>query len=152
MKNDKILGVIYPLSEEIIDRILLDKKDIFIKYPVHDLTKKSKIQLKEGIKLFLYKTKSKKDNKAPRLVCGEALIKKINYMFPNEILLKYSNRLMLRKDELKAYSKEREQKKLLVLQISNIRRYMKPKKIKKVIAMNSLFVTLKNKEELFNQN
>jgi hypothetical protein len=59
---------------------------------------------------------------------------------------------MLRKDELKAYSKEREQKKLLVLQISNIRRYMKQKKIKKVIAMNSLFVTLKNKEELFNQN
>jgi len=132
--NDKVTGVIFPLPINIAERILDKKKKIFIKYPTHNNTKKSKTKLKENIKLFIYISKFKGK------IFGEAIINKIDYLSINNIPKIYLKNLMLNYHELQKYSKGRENKKAVLLHLKGIKKYVKPKKIKVPITMAGRYV------------
>jgi len=137
-------GVIYPLPKKIIDNMLNNSKNIFIKFTSHEPTKKTILRIRPGYKLYLYQSESEKT------IVGEAVIKRIEYTSIKDILKKYIERIILSRKELIAYGNGRENKKLLTLHLSNLRRYNDPFKLKKSITMSGQFVTQENKCSLFN--
>jgi hypothetical protein len=141
--TENIIGVIYALPESVAKSIFLKKKDIFIKYLPHEPTKKTKIKIKKGDKVYIYISNKNKS------VGGEAEIKKIEYLDAREILKKYSNRLMISKEDLGKYSTGRKLKKAQVLEICNIRQYPKEMRVLIPITMQGFYVTDKNKSIIF---
>lgn len=136
--DEAILGVIYPVSENHFNRIEKGK-NIFIKFPVHEINKKSKINLKEGLKIYFYVSRSGIPSKY--LIKGEATISKLEYHNLDFIKEKYNKRIPVSFNELDEYSKGREQKKLMVFHLRDFRKYKKVVFIKKPITMNGLYVT-----------
>lgn len=143
MDNDQnIIGVIYPLPKNLIDRI--DKsKNIFIKYLPRVPTRKSySLKIREGIKLYIYRSGHNKT------IVTEAIIDKVELLFFDEIISKYKNRTIAPYDELIKYVQDRENKKLLVLHLKNIKKYDNPLKVKVPITMAGRYITNENKNDL----
>lgn len=139
----EVIGIIYPIPERFSDRLFKGNKDIFVKYTTHEPTKRTKVRIRKGIKLYFYQSGAEKS------IIASATIAHFEYLPVAEILSKYAKRLILEDDELKQYSKGRESKKLLVLELRNLIRYNKPLKMKKPITMAGQYVTLANKNKLF---
>lgn len=138
----KVLGVIYALPSNVIDRILNKKKNVFIKYTPFQPSKKSKIRLYEGMKLYLYETKANKE------ILGEAIVDKIIFCNFQEIVNDYMEKLMLTKSELEKYCKNRYEKKAMLFILKTIQRYKKPIGIETNITMGGLYVTEDNQKKL----
>lgn len=137
-----ITGVIYPLPYEVAMNIFKKKKNIFVKYLTHEPTKRTEILLKNGMKLFIYSSKSNKS------IIGEAVIEAISFMNLFEILSKFKEDLFITESELRKYSEGREHKKAQVLKIKDIILYNREKPINKPITMTGIYVTNQNKKEL----
>lgn len=120
MIGRNIKGIIYPLPKNLTEDILLKDKNIFYKYIGTIPTKKTKIYLTEGMNLFIY------ESGGTRKIVGLANIKKIFYETAQEIIEKYSNKMMGDIAHLKKYSKGRENKKLQVLLLENIKQLKPP--------------------------
>jgi hypothetical protein len=133
MKNE-IIGVVFPLIEAQANNLFEKKKFIFVKYLSHDPNKKSKSNLKKGLKFFLYVSRNKKT------LFGEAIIGKVEYLSLNEIPKKYFKDMFLKDFELKEYSKGRENKKMAILHLKSIRKYSQPRKIKMPVGMTGRFL------------
>lgn len=138
----KVLGVIYALPSNVLDRILNKKKNVFIKYTPFQPSKKSKIKLYEGMKLYLYETKANKE------ILGEAIVDKILFYDFHEIISKYTEKLMLTNEELEEYCGDRYEKKAMIFILKNIQKYKHPIKIDKNITMGGLYVTEDNLTKL----
>jgi len=134
----KVLGVIYALPRNVLNRILNKKKSIFVKYMPFEPTKKSKIKLHEGIKLYLYETKANKE------ILGEAIVDKILFYNFQEIISRCDDQLMLTNKELKDYCRNRYEKKAMLFMLKNIQKYNQPIKIDTNITMGGLYVTEDN--------
>jgi len=139
MAKDEIIGVVFALPLKIVNRILSKEKIIFIKYFSKSPTKKSKIRIREGNKIFIYQSKSN------RLIIGEGVVSKVHFCTKNELIEKFSSDLMLTLPELEEYAKGRENKLLLTLEIIKIKRYNAPIQIKKIVNMGGLYITEYNK-------
>lgn len=137
-----ISGVIYPLFREIIDYMYRDNKDIFVKFVPHKHTKKSKNKLRTGMKIYFYQSKANKE------IIGEATIMKIDYMYPSQILENYQGRLIIPPTDFKKYSKGRETKMAMVLELSKNIKYKKLVRLSIPLTMNGLYVR-NNEEKLF---
>ena len=138
----KVLGVIYTLPSNALSKILDEKKNIFVKYTPFQPSKKSKIKLFEGMKLYLYETKANKE------ILGEAIVDKIIFCNLQEIVKDYMNKLMLTKNELEEYCRNRYEKKAMLFILKNIKKYIKPIGIEKNITMGGLYVTSDNIDSL----
>jgi len=110
-----VYGVIYPLSEVFINRLLHEDKTVFVKYLTYEKTK-----LTEKNKILFYRTKSDKK------IIGEGIISSIEFLLPNELYDIYKDKIMLTKKELDEYVGSRKSKKMLVLNLKNIKSYDKP--------------------------
>ena len=137
-QNDELIGVIYALPRHIIDRVLVDKKKVFIKYIAKEPIKKTRFRISPGNKLFLYESGGKK------IIVGESLIKKCEFLNKDEVYEKYRIDLILTKKELDEYAIGREEKKLLVLHLEKIETYEEPIKLNKQITMAGHYVTFDN--------
>jgi len=135
----EVLGIVYPVSPEVVDNIFNKNKTIFLKFTTHEPTRKTKVRLKEGIKLYFYKSGGEK------IIVGEAIISKFDYLLVSEIIRKFRNRMIISEEELMGYSTGREQKRILVLKIINPIKYQKPIKQSKPVTMAGLYVTNENK-------
>ncbi len=111
-------GVIYPLPANLASRILQNRKSVFVKYPTHEIISPKLASCK---KLVLYISHSNKE------IAGVADIISINLMSPAEVVAKYCGSLFLTLEELRAYSKGRENKRMIVLVLDKIKRYQEPK-------------------------
>ncbi len=143
--DNTIIGVIYPFPEELIDRLFINQKDIFIKYIPHEPTKKSKIKLQSGMKIYFYVPKSKK------AIIGEATIEEISYMKIKDILKNYESRIIPTEKKLIEYSNHRENKKAQVLVLTKVIKYKKDKFININITMAGIYVDSDNKSKIFGE-
>ena len=141
--NDPVIGVIYPLTEKIINFMFENNRDVFVKYTTHGNLQKSKPRLKKGMKIYFYQSGSNKT------IVGEATIEHIEYLDMDQIFKKYANRLLTTEEELRDYSKGREEKRALVLELINLIKYEKEIKLPVPITMAGLYLTEKRKSTLF---
>lgn len=137
MNNKCILGVIYAVPKNIIYNVLDNKKNIFVKYLTHPITKKSRIKLHSGIKLYLYESHAK------RCLVGEADIINLTFLNLDEVISLYRKKLMFSENEFIKYSRGREEKKVIVFELKNIKRYRKSIQINLPITMSGLYVDSK---------
>jgi hypothetical protein len=141
--KDAILGVIYPLHPNIAKNIFINKKNIFIKYLTHEPSKKTKLRLNKGMKLYIYASGKNKS------IIGDAEIKEITYMVMSEILIKFKDKLFNSPIELKKYACGRENKMAQVLKLKDIKYYSKEINLIVPLTMAGLYVTKFNKDKIF---
>ena len=131
----KIMGVVYPLPEYLIERFLNGQKDVFIKYLAHPRG----TRLSPGHKLFFYVSGGEK------LLLGEVVIAAVKFLKPDQIIATYGERLFLSKDEFEKYSSSQPrkdcEKDLLVLEIKRAKRYKSPIKFPKPLTMTGRYIT-----------
>lgn len=72
--SSRLIGVIYPLPDSILNRIFQDNRNIFVKFTTHDLTTKTKLRIRNGVRVFLYQSGS------GRIVVGEGEISNFEYL------------------------------------------------------------------------
>ncbi len=140
---DSKVDVIFSLPKSIIDFMFSKKRDIFVKYTAHDYTKKSKLRLGLGSKLYFYQSDSK------QLVVGEAIIKKIEFLLMEEVLNRYYRRIIMSVEQFKQYSKKREYKRALVLKLETLIRYKRFKKTLSPVNMGGYYITKQNEQKVF---
>jgi hypothetical protein len=145
MYQEKIIGVIYPLHRNIIERFLNEDKDIFIKYISRIRNKKSKFRLTPGLKLFLYESAFRK------ALVASATIKTIEFVNIEEIMDTYNDKLMISKNELVDYAKGRT-KKIMILKLDNIIKLEPIIPVKCRITMSGRYITKDNLDEIFHIN
>lgn len=139
----EIAGVIYPVPKQFVNRLLDEKRNVFVKY----IPKVSNVKIAPKQKVLFYESRGSKE------IVGEGRIEKILFLTASEALEKYGNLLFLNRDELTEYSlaqpKRNPSKKMLVLVLSKLNRYGDPKKFKKPINMNGQYLSPEEYEELF---
>ena len=140
---DSLIGVIFPLHKNVIDFMFANKRDVFVKYTSHLPLKKANSKIQEGMTLYIYQSGGNKS------IVGEALIKKYDYLDMHSILNKYRDRLIISEEDLKTYAQGREEKKALILELSDLRRYKNEIKLSKPITMAGLCLSEDRKNELF---
>jgi hypothetical protein len=136
MKAEDVLGMIYPIPPKLASRILDETDIVFVKFA------KRPILLERGSKLFFYQSSS------GQVIVGEARIDEIQIMSPTRAISEYGSRLPLNRDEFWAYVGKRENRNLLVLSLSNIKRYNRPAKTSKSVTMAGQYMTRKLSKEL----
>lgn len=130
-------AVIYPLLSEHIDR-LLRGRDIFCKYVGN-----KRPNLIEGSKVIFYASRGEFE------LSGEAVIRRIEFLSPSEIELKYRDRLFITSDELQAYRGQRPPEwKLVVLTLGRTRKYSKPIRMDKYVTMAGQTLTKEGYDRL----
>lgn len=143
--NKEVVGLVYPAPKKVVDRILSNEKTVFVKYPVHEPSKKSRLKVRKGLKLLFYQTKT---TTSAGVIVGEANIKDIHFMKKSELSNELLKSLALTEDELADYCKNRENKSLLVLYLSEAVRYASGKKAQRPITKNGLYITNESESEL----
>lgn len=138
----EVIGVIYPLPKKIVDR-LNESRNIFVKFLPHIPTKKSRVRLEEGNKLYIYQSGTKKK------IVVESVISKIEFLLIEDVFKRYENCTVATRGELNKYVEGRENKKLMVIHMKNIKKYNIPLKINVPITMAGRYITADNKHELF---
>ncbi|MCJ7632754.1 DUF365 domain-containing protein [Candidatus Bathyarchaeota archaeon] len=138
----EIIGVVYPIPINLIGRLLMSEKDVFVKYLPHT----TNVNLKLGSKLLFYASR------ASREIVGESIVKSVEFLTPDDALSKYGDRLMLSREELAEYTSGRptrtSAKKMLVLTLSKVRRYSRPVKYPRPLTMTGEYLTRKKYKSL----
>lgn len=136
------MGVIFPVRKQFVNRLLVEKRNVFVKY----LARNGLMKLSIKHRVLFYVSQSSKE------IVGEGIIEEINFLTPIEALQKYGEKLFLNDIELGEYThlqpKRDSSKKMLVLVLSKIRRYAKPRIFKRPISMAGLYFTKEEYEEL----
>ncbi|MGA2625738.1 MAG: DUF365 domain-containing protein [Candidatus Bathyarchaeia archaeon] len=130
-ENNEIVGVIYPLTQDHIERFFRGKT-VFVKFLSRGIVPPG---LRRGSKLLFYMTGGSKE------VLGEARIMDIASATSQDVLENYRDRLFLTATELEDYVGERRHKPMLVLTISDVKRYRPPRILSKYITMAGQNVT-----------
>jgi len=142
----ELVGVIYPIPLPYVSRVFAEKRNVFVKYLTHSTSTK----LTPRKKILFYASHGQKE------IVGEAVIKKIEFLSPMEVLEKYGAKVFLKSDELMSYvsqqSSRTASKKMLVLVLSQLREYSKGVKWKKPISMAGEYLTKENYSTLFQGN
>lgn len=116
---EETVGYVFPIRSQHAIQIFEARKEVFVKFGLPFR------KLKVGAKA-LFQVSGEK-----RLI-GEAVIKSIERMTPEEAWEKYGTRLFLTREELLEYGrktslgKERKAKQLTVFRLGGIRKYAKP--------------------------
>tara|TARA_Y100000310_G_C20680871_1_gene815855 strand:- start:2264 stop:2677 length:414 start_codon:yes stop_codon:yes gene_type:complete len=129
--SNEILGVVFPLSPEQVNN-LFKGHNIFIKFAQ---LKNKKNKLTECNRFFIYQTKSNKE------IIGEATISKVEFLNFKEISKKYSfNEICNIENEFMDYIEGREHAKMLVMVLSNPKKYKNPIKLKKRLSLSYIYL------------
>ena len=138
----EIAGIIFPIPKQFIDRLLVEKRNVLVKYTIRNGL--SRLSIKN--KVLFYVSQSSKE------IMGEGIIQEIHFLTPTQALQEYDKKLFLNDDELEDYIHSQpnrdHSKQMLVLVLSNIEKYEKPKKFAKPITMAGLYFTKKEYKEL----
>lgn len=139
---DKIVGIVFPIPEQFVNRLMIEGRDVFVKY----LPRITGLKIAPKDRLLFYVSHSSKE------IVGEGRIEEISFLTPDAALEKYGIRLFLNQNELREYTLRRPErgpsKKMLVLVLSRLKRYTKPKKPKRSITMAGQYVTQEEYLEL----
>jgi hypothetical protein len=138
----KVEAVVFPLEDLYIDRFFNGGKDIFIKFPTHEIlpevTKSSK-------RLVFYASR------ADKTLRGEAVIKKVNLISLKDARKIYGGRIFLDTTEISQYAKGRT-KKILVFELGKLKKYQTPIPWKKPMTMVGCYLTGEEYRKATNMN
>jgi len=138
----RIVGVVYPVPINLIERLFTSRKNVFVKY----LPRTASINLKPGNKILFYASHASKQ------VVGEAVVTDIEFLTPDEALSKHGDKLMLNKAELANYTARQptrtSAKKMLVLSIGKTAKYARPIRYPRPLTMVGEYVTKEKYESL----
>jgi len=144
--SEEIVGVIYPVPSNLVNRILKEGKDVFIKHPTCFK------QLKPGHKVLFYASQE------VRGIVGEATIRNIDFLKISEIYERYGDRVFISREEAKSYSKPLSSRragvggsrdvKFLVLELQDIKKYGRVVKPKRFITVGGKYLTKREYEEI----
>jgi hypothetical protein len=132
--QDKIEGLILPISKEILENLEKREKAIFFKFMPHQTIPE---KLNVGSKLFFYLSKSGK------IIVGEAKINRIELMIPKKTLEKYKSELLVKPSEFRKYVGSRINKNLLVLSIKDIKIYNQKVQLNYFVTMGGKYLSTK---------
>ena len=131
----RIAGIIFPIPKDFVDRLLVENRNVFVKY----LARSTGLRIAPKHKVLFYASHGSKD------IVGEGQIEEIEFLTPNEVLTKYGPKTFLNEDELTTYMlrqpKRDSSKRMLVLVLSKIKRYRSPVKYEKPISMAGQYLT-----------
>lgn len=139
----KVVGVTFPVPKWFLDRILDEGKTVFVK--------PSTLKLKPGMKIIFYASHEDQGWH------GEAEVENVEY-FKNveEIIKKYKNELFLTPEELRKYERDRAKwhsrgrrpRPWMVVKLKNVRKYPRPVKPPRFIAVSGRYVKEKEYKEI----
>lgn len=115
-----------------INRFFEDNKTVFIKFPVHESVSTN---LKSCKKLIFY------ESHGEWKLIGEGNIINVLTMSVNDVYTHFERELFLSKEELTSYVKLRFNKKVLVFQLFNLRKYRQPIKLDHYITMAGEYIS-----------
>lgn len=133
------IGIIFPISEDHVERFFNGKKSVFVKFFGRDTIPE---RLQKGSRLFFYQSRSKKE------VVGEAMIADVTSGRIEEMFVRYGDDLFLTRSELQEYAGTRKAKSMLVLVLQKVRRYTVPLRLDKSVTMAGQYMTKKMLENL----
>lgn len=134
--------MIYPLTQNLIDRFFEDSKTVFIKFPTHEIISTN---LKSCKKLIFYKSHGGWE------LIGEGNIMNVLLMSIHDVYTHFEKELFLSKVELDSYVKSRFNKKVLVFQLSALRKYKQPIKLDHYLTMVGEYITQENYTQIVNE-
>lgn len=133
----QIIGVVYPIPLQYINRIFLQNRNVFVKYLPRSNTK-----IQTGHKTIFYASSGSKE------IMGEGTIENMEFMTPDEAWQKYSDKIFLNQKELHQYTisqpKRTPTKKMLVLTLGQLKRYEKAIKYPRPITMAGEYLKKQN--------
>ena len=130
----KIAGFVFPIRREHADSIFENGKEVFVKFG-GELKK-----LQVGMKAIFHVSVEK-------LLIGEATIKNIERMNPEDVWEKYSTKLFLTRAELLEYTREsplgeeRRKRELSVYVLAKVKKYKKPMTPKRRMTIAGYYIT-----------
>jgi hypothetical protein len=140
---NQVAGVIYPVPLQYVERLLVEKRNVFVKY----VRTTGSLRLAKKDKVLFYASQSSKK------IVGEGKIENLEFLTPSEALKKYGNKLFIGAEELEVYRKKQPKrdssKKMLILFLSNLRYYRESKNFKTPITMAGRYITKDEYSELF---
>ena len=139
--SNKVVGVIYPIPLQYVDRIFEKQKTVFVKYTTHE---KSALTTKH--KILFYASHGQKE------IVGEAGIKELNFLTPTDTWDRYSSDLFLTEEELREYCQTQllrnPSKRMQVIVLSKPRKYPKGAKYKRPISMSGQYINEEDYQEI----
>jgi hypothetical protein len=131
----KMMGAIYAVPENLVDRLFRGNKNVFIK-----ITGRSSTKISPKHKIIFYASHGDK-----KLV-GEGIVEKVEFLNPGEVLSKYSQELFLDENEFIDYVGKRQ--KILVFQLKCLKKYQNSIQSREVITMGGKYLTEKEYKSL----
>jgi hypothetical protein len=128
-EGDESIGMIYPLIPHHAERFFKGKT-VFVKF-----VRVVPARLHIGSRLFFYMSGGSRE------IIGDARIVKMTTATAGEVSEKYADQLFLTADELEEYVGDRWEKSMLVLSLSNARKYHSPLKLPKYVTMAGQYMT-----------
>lgn len=117
MKNKEIAGIIYPIPFGDLDKIKdIPKQFIFVKFQARE----SLPTVTSEAKFFLYVSHSRKE------IIGQGIIRSLELMRISEVIKKYEPLLLMPAKRVFDYARGREDRRVLVLNISNFSKFYEP--------------------------
>ncbi len=138
----KVEAVVFPLKDLYIDRFFNDGKDVFIKFPTHEILPETTKFLK---RLIFYASR------ADKTLRGEATLKKVNLISLEDARKRYGGRIFLNTTEISQYARGRT-KKILVFELGRLKKYQKPIPWKKPMTMVGCYLTDEEYRKAINMN
>lgn len=133
--KEKVVGVTFPVPKWFLDRILDEGKTVFVK--------PSTLRVQPGMRLVFYASRE------GQAWLGEAEVESVEFFNSvEEIIKKYEKGLFLTPKELKEYERERQKwhsrgrrpRPWMVIKLKNIRKYPKPIKPPRFIAVSGRYI------------
>ena len=141
---NKIVGFIFPVPPGLVERLLVENRNVFVKYLA-----RNGVKIAPKYKVLFYMSHSSKE------IVGEGQIEEIQFLTPDEVLVKYGTKVFLNRGELTKYMlrqpKRNASKKMLVLVLSKLKRYTKPIRYKQPISMAGQYLWEEDYLELLKQ-
>lgn len=141
----QIIGVVYPIPLRYVDRIFLQRRNIFVKYLPRLSTK-----ILPNHKVIFYASYGSKE------ILGEGTIESSEFLTPEEAWQKHGNKIFLDQKELHEYTTSQPRrtstKKMLVMTLQKLKKYEKGVKYPRRITMAGEYVSKTDYESLMQKN
>jgi hypothetical protein len=132
LTEESIVGIIFPVLPEHARRLLEEGKTVFVKFCGKNTVPK---KLGAGHKLFLY------ESGGGRRLVGEATIKETETGTCDQVWERFGGRLFLTRRELEEYVGPRRERKMLVMVLSEAKRFPAPLNLRKALTMAGQYMT-----------
>ncbi|GAB6103211.1 DUF365 domain-containing protein [Thermococcus atlanticus] len=145
--EEKVVGATFPVPRWFLERILNEGKTVFVK--------PSTLRVKPGMKVVFYASRES------QAWLGEAEVESVEFLENvEEILKKYEKELFLTPKELREYDRERAKwhsrgrrpRPWMVLRLKNIRKYPKPVKPQRFIAVSGRYIKEREYREILRKS